>query len=82
VGELVLAAAYTAAIVPDRRLRIEIGVVPKALVAAAAAVALWRFVDLGDVGIVFAASGVYFAVLALLRGIPNELHEAFLRDDR
>jgi O-antigen/teichoic acid export membrane protein len=82
-GELVLAAIYSLSILgADRRLRVELQVVPKAAVAAGAAVLLWIFSGLGGIALAAAGSVVYFVVLALLRGIPNELHEAFLRSDR
>jgi O-antigen/teichoic acid export membrane protein len=78
-GEFVLAVAYTVALLgPDRRLRVSVSVVPKAAVATAAAFALALVPGLTGILLVAAATVAYFAVLWILRGIPSELHEAFL----
>jgi O-antigen/teichoic acid export membrane protein len=78
-GEFVLAAVYTVALLGrDRRLRPSAWVVPKAAVATAAALALALVPSLTGLLLVLAATVVYFAVLWILRGIPSELHEAFL----
>lgn len=80
-GEFALAAVYTMSVFGrDRRLRVSVSVVPKVAVAAAAALALAAVPGLRDVPLVLAASVVFFLVLWVLRGIPSELHEAFLQD--
>jgi O-antigen/teichoic acid export membrane protein len=78
-GEGVLALIYTLTLLgPDRRLRVSAWVVPKVAVATAAALALALVPGLDGLLLVLAATGVFFAVLALLRGIPSELYTAFL----
>jgi len=78
-GEGVLAVVYTLTLLgPDRRLRVSAWVVPKVAVATGAALALALVPGLDGLLLVLAATGVYFAVLALVRGIPSELYMAFL----
>jgi O-antigen/teichoic acid export membrane protein len=80
VGEFLLAVVYTLALLgPDRRLRVTIWVVPKVAAATAAALALALVPGLTDIPLVLAATAAYFGVLWALRGIPTELHEAFLQ---
>ncbi len=78
-GEFTLALAYTVALLGrDRRLRVSVGVIPKVAAAAAAALALALVPGLDRLPLVLAASAAYFAVLWAVRGIPDELHSAFL----
>jgi O-antigen/teichoic acid export membrane protein len=78
-GEFTLALAYTVALLGgDRRLGIPVGVIPKVAAATAAALALALVPGLDGLALVLAASAAYFAVLWAVRGIPEELHTAFL----
>jgi O-antigen/teichoic acid export membrane protein len=80
VGESVLAIAYSIALLgSDRRLRVKVGVIPKVAVAAAAAASVALVPGLDGLLLVLAATGVFFAVLWIVRGVPSELHEAFLQ---
>ncbi len=77
-GESALALSYTFALLGrDRRLRVEIGVVPKVAIALAVALSFALVPGLERLALVAASSAAYFAVLWVMRGIPKELFAAF-----
>jgi O-antigen/teichoic acid export membrane protein len=78
VTEFVLAGTYAVMLLrrePD--LRPSLIVLPKVLLAAAAAVAAGVLPSIPDVVGVVVSSAVYLVLLLVLRGIPAELFEAF-----
>jgi O-antigen/teichoic acid export membrane protein len=78
-GESALALSYTVALLGrDRRLRFEIAVIPKVMVAVAAALLIALIPGLERLPLVVAASAAYFAVLWALRAIPKELPASFM----
>jgi O-antigen/teichoic acid export membrane protein len=78
-GESALALSYTVALLGrDRRLRFEIAVIPKVMVAVAAALLIALIPGLERLPLVVAASAAYFAVLWALRAIQKELPASFM----
>jgi O-antigen/teichoic acid export membrane protein len=78
-GESALALSYTVALLGrDRRLRFEIAVIPKVMVAVAVALLIALIPGLERLPLVVAASAAYFAVLWALRAIPKELPASFM----
>lgn len=76
IAEAILAVIYAFALMRDRpHLRPTLRVVPKSLVAAAAAFALW-FTPLPDLLNVVLATVVFFALLVAFRGLPVEITKA------
>lgn len=77
IAEVSLAGCYAIALMRGRsELRPSLGIVPKVAVAIGGALAVW-LVPLPDVALVVLASLAYFAILALVRGIPWEVWDAF-----
>jgi O-antigen/teichoic acid export membrane protein len=76
VAELLLAACYAAALMRSRpALRPPLGIVPKALVATAAASALW-LLPLPELVNAILATPVYWGVLFAIGGIPRDALDA------
>ena len=78
IAEALLAAIYAFVLMRGRpHLRPSLAAVPKALAAAGPALALW-FTPLPDVLNVVLATGLFYALLLALRGIPVEVKNALL----
>jgi O-antigen/teichoic acid export membrane protein len=76
IVEGLLAAMYAFALMRDRpELRPRLAVVPKTLVAAAGGLAVW-LTPLPDIVEVVGATVVFYALLVVLRGIPDDLMAA------
>jgi O-antigen/teichoic acid export membrane protein len=77
VGEFGLAFAYASVVFTGpERFRISLERLPPVVLASLLALALWLVPGLGVVPLMFAATAVYFATLAVFRAIPDELWEA------
>jgi O-antigen/teichoic acid export membrane protein len=80
VVEFLLAAMYAVALMgSEAELRPSLATVPKVIVAALPALCIW-FVPIDDVAKMAFATGIFFAILATLRGIPPDVYDAFRRD--
>ena len=82
-GEGALAAIYSVAVATGRRpLRVSLTVVPRVAVAVVPAAALVFVPHLNRLGLVAAATVVYFAVVFAVRAMPPELFEAVVEGRR
>jgi O-antigen/teichoic acid export membrane protein len=77
-GESGLVLLYGAVLFGKRLVHYDLDLVPRIVIAAAAASAL-ALTPLEDIPLVVAATVVYWGVLYLLRGIPPEVIDALLR---
>jgi len=76
-GEVALAAAYSLAVARGpQRITVSLGVVPRVAVAVLPAAALLFVPGLRSIGLVAAASAVYFGLAFALGAVPPELLEA------
>ena len=74
VGEGTLALIYSLAVVRGpQRVRVSLGVVPRTALAVGAAAALLLVPGLHGLGLVLAATAVYFAVAFAVRAMPPEI---------
>lgn len=77
ISDVALGVAYAVVLLGRERLRPSAGTLPRVALAVALAVPLAFVPGLPDAVVVVAGTVVYFAVLLLTRGIPDELRAAF-----